>query len=401
MSIHRRSAIFCLAGAALWAAAAASSGAGANERRTPVVELTPGMAILSPEVAGTQWTTRADFADPRTATGVEGASASLIGGTIYVSHGYRAGDTAYLSSFDPVSNVWTHGGAGLPDAPGSGQSEMGGDTIGSDHYAVGGRNGPTSEVYRFTPGGGWSAVASLPAPRGGLGVASWGGRIYAIGGRDGGAPFSGNVFGTNEVYDPGSNSWSPLAPLPVPVSDNYATIAVDGRIYVFGGWDGVQHTDHVQIYDIAGNSWSSGAAMPTPRSAAMAGELCGEIAVFGGSDLSFEGREGYEGEEPGGAGGTGCLDVTEFYDPATDSWSPGPAMPVPACEIAQGVTSNGLSAFAVGSGIEGAALMVVQELQCAPVIQAIPALTWGLPIFAAILALAALALFWRRARRIA
>jgi len=362
--------------------------------RSKGISLEAGMAVISAEVGGLQWFTRADFADPRTGSGVEGASASLIGDTIYVSHGHRNGDTVLLSAYDIASDSWTHGGAGLPDAPGTQQSEMGGGTADGDHYAIGGRNGPSDEVHRFTPGAGWTTVASLPAARGGLGVASWAGRIYAIGGRDGGGPFSGNVFGTNEVYDPDTNSWSPLAPLPIPVADNYATLAHDGRIYVFGGWDGVEHTAHVQIYDIASDDWSSGAPMPTPRSAAMAGVLVDEIAVFGGSQVL--GEDVAEGE-----GENGCLDVTELYDPIADAWRAGPAMPVPACEIAQGVTWSANSVFAVGSGIFGASLVVVQELRGTAVVQAIPALSWGVPVFAVILLLAASALLLRRSRRAA
>ena len=61
------------------------------------------------------WELLPDFMDPRTGgSGIEGAAASLIDGTLYVSHGFRAGDTAFLSAFS--GGGWTHGGGGLPDA---------------------------------------------------------------------------------------------------------------------------------------------------------------------------------------------------------------------------------------------------------------------------------------------
>jgi len=61
------------------------------------------------------WTAMAPFVDPRTGTGIEGASASLIGGKIYVTHGYRGNDSLLTSIYNIAGNSWTHGGASAPD----------------------------------------------------------------------------------------------------------------------------------------------------------------------------------------------------------------------------------------------------------------------------------------------
>ena len=66
--------------------------------------------------------------DPRTGTGVEGASASLISNKVYVSHGYRGFDTLLLSIYDCATNMWTHGGPTAPDAAVA-RSEMGGRSL--------------------------------------------------------------------------------------------------------------------------------------------------------------------------------------------------------------------------------------------------------------------------------
>src|SRR5207249_7771855 len=63
------------------------------------------------------WVTKAPLMDPRTGgSGVEGAAASLIGTKLYVSHGYRFGDSDLLSVYDIPSDTWTHGGPSYPDA---------------------------------------------------------------------------------------------------------------------------------------------------------------------------------------------------------------------------------------------------------------------------------------------
>lgn len=303
------------------------------------------------------WQLRAPFVDPRApgagAQGVEGAAASLINGKIYVSHGNRGAttgnppnDTKLLSIYDFASDTWTHGGTLAPDAS-LARSELGAGTALGKHYAIGGRvgNGASNQVEEFNPTGpAWTPKEPMGVARAGLGVASWNDLVYAIGGRTGATFGGGTILGANAVYDPASNTWTSLAPLQTPqeaVSDNYATIAFDGRIYVFGGARGsMSVTTAVQVYDILANSWSFGAPLPTLRAAAMAGVVEGMLAVFGGFD-------------PDPTVGTN-LTVTELYDPVTDRWYPGPAMYSAASEMAQGVVWDETGVYAVGSGIFGA-----------------------------------------------
>src|SRR5262249_26848825 len=74
------------------------------------------------------WEFRSVFLDPRTGqSGIEGAAASIINGKIYVSHGFRAVDSFFLSIYDIASNSWTHGGSSAPNGSVV-QSEMGGGT---------------------------------------------------------------------------------------------------------------------------------------------------------------------------------------------------------------------------------------------------------------------------------
>ncbi|TMQ64657.1 MAG: PKD domain-containing protein [Candidatus Eisenbacteria bacterium] len=290
------------------------------------------------------WERLADMQDPRTGSGVEGAAASLIGNKIYVSHGYRYSDTAYLSIYDIPSGTWTHGGTTAPTARVP-RSEMAGGQAFGKHYAIGGRTGPNAEVEEFDPvAQTWTTRAPMSLARGGVGAASWGNKIYAVGGRSGASYGGGLIYSMNEVYDPTVDRWTTLAPMPVAVSDNYATVAYAGKVYVFGGTDGFSHRSDVQIYNIATNAWSMGARMPTARGAAMAGVIGDKIAVFGG----------YNG---------GNLRVTELYDPSANSWTTGPEMPFAVSEISQGVTFDGRGIYAIGSGIFGISSSIVLALR--------------------------------------
>ncbi len=291
------------------------------------------------------WERVADLYDPRTGSGVEGAAASLIAGKLYVSHGYRYYDTDFLSIYDVATNTWTHGGPTAPDARVS-RSEMAGGTAFGKHYAIGGRSRPNADVEEFDPATGqWSTRASMSLARGGAGAASWQNKIYVVGGRSGGSYGVGTIYSLCEVYDPAINRWTTLAPMPRAVSDNYATVAYGGKVYVFGGTDGSQNRSDVQIYNIATNQWTLGAPMPTARGAAMAGVIGNKIAVFGGY-----------------SGGSN-LRVTELYDPAANVWSAGPEMPLAVSEMAQGVTYDRHGIYSVGSGMFGLAASVVLVLR--------------------------------------
>ncbi len=308
--------------------------------------------VPQPPVPGQPvWERVADFQDPRTFSGVEGAAASLIGNKIYVSHGYRFFDTQYLSAYDITTGTWTHGGVTAPNAQVP-RSEMAGGQAFGKHYAIGGRSGPNADVEEYDPvAQTWTTRAPMSLARGGLGAASWGNKIYAVGGRNGGSYGFGTIYSRNEVYDPATNRWTTLASMPIAVSDNYATVAYSGKVYVFGGTDGVNDRSDVQIYNIATNTWTLGAPMPTPRGAAMAGVIGDKIAVFGG----------YSGVN---------LRVTELYDPMSNSWVTGPEMPFAVSEMAQGVTYDSRGIYAIGSGIFGVASSIVLVLRPLIVIDA-------------------------------
>jgi N-acetylneuraminic acid mutarotase len=128
-----------------------------------------------------------------------------------------------------------------------------------------------------------------------------------VGGLDAGF----NVLNGGNVYDPGSNSWSPIASM-TGQREKPAVAAIDGKLYVVGGWDEFGNPDAtLEIYDPASNTWSTGAPVPTPYGGGPAGvNLEGKFYVIGGCS----------------AFACGTTDVF-VYDPASDSWATAAAYP--------------------------------------------------------------------------
>ena len=126
-------------------------------------------------------------------------------------------------------------------------------------------------------------------------------------------------------YDYTTNTWSNVAPLPVPVSQA-ATGAANGKIYVAGGFiGGTSVTNALRIYDIATNTWTSGANMPTTPGveAAAAAVVNGKFYVMGGDDFN------------------NGLNTTFIYDIATNTWTTGATLPDMRTNT-YGTVANGL-----------------------------------------------------------
>ncbi len=143
-----------------------------------------------------------------------------------------------------------------------------------------------------------------------MGVAEIDGRIYAAGGFRGGE--SVRDFA---VYDPGSDTWTALPPMPT-ARNHLAAAAIGGRFYAVGGRDGNALFGRLEAFDLATGRWLTGLApMPTPRGGLMAAALGGRLFTFGG-----EGNPAIP---------LGVFPQTEAYDPGADRWARLAPMPNP------------------------------------------------------------------------
>lgn len=137
----------------------------------------------------------------------------------------------------------------------------------------------------------WQTRAPLPNPRNHLGGAVLGGQIYAVGGQHLGDEADGAVADVHR-YDPASDSWTAAAPLPRPLGHITAsTVVWDNRIVVLGGValartpgqiEG-QESDQVLAYDPDTDRWSRLAPLPGPRQSPVADAIGGELIVSAGS----------------------------------------------------------------------------------------------------------------------
>ena len=200
---------------------------------------------------------------------------------------------------------------------------------------------PTNKAWEYDPAADtWKALAPMPTSRGAAVATEVGGKLYVIGGASvhPGAKVVGltatvphHALGTNEAYDPATNTWQTRSPMPT--ARNHAAIgAVNGKIYVLGGRIGsvfvvASNTDVVEEYDPATDSWGSlRAHMPRPRSGTGFGVYKGKIYVAGGEFLDNE--------------IVGTYRDLDAYDPAANKWTSFPPMPVARHGLVGGVLGN-------------------------------------------------------------
>jgi N-acetylneuraminic acid mutarotase len=218
---------------------------------------------------------------------------------------------------------------------------------------------PINNAWEYDPAADtWQALAPMPSKRGSSLAAVVGDRIYVIGGATT-IPGSKETavyptrphmsVGTVEEYDPASNTWRERSAMPTP--RNHAAIGVvNGKIYVIGGRVGAafiglaSDISVVEEYDPATDQWSGPRArMPIARSAIGAGVDGGRIYVAGG-----------EYQDPHMMA---TFRAVEAYDPASNTWTEMPPMPVSRHGLAVGVIGNRLHVISgdvqsAGTGVE-------------------------------------------------
>jgi N-acetylneuraminic acid mutarotase len=144
------------------------------------------------------------------------------------------------------------------------------------------------------------------------------GRVCVIGG------FAPGITDSVECYDRDARSWSPIAPLPVPMHHANAAV-VDDRIYVLGYLSDILFTatGASYVYDPDADGWADVTPMPIGRERGSGGAvvLGTEIHVLGG----FR---------------SGTVAEVDIYDTATDSWRLGPDLPEPREHLCAGTVGD-------------------------------------------------------------
>jgi N-acetylneuraminic acid mutarotase len=122
----------------------------------------------------------------------------------------------------------------------------------------------------------WRELAPLPRAEGSPAAVVFEGRIYVIGGRSGNSDFG-------DVYDPVTDSWS-TGPSIEP-RGTAGAVAYCGGIYLFGGESQAErrNLDSVLRLDLERNVWESVSPMPTARKSARAVLFMDSVYIVGGS----------------------------------------------------------------------------------------------------------------------
>ena len=253
----------------------------------------PVDALASGPSIGT-WTTRSPAPTKRTEVAV-----AAVQGKIYVAGGFsQPGFGNFLDYaisrtvevYDPATDSWTST-TPLPE----GRHHAGMASLDGYLYLIGGFTRSflsvwraVDSVYRYDPSTSeWSALKPMPTARGGLAVAVYQHRLYAIGGYDG-----KKNPAVVEVFDPQTNSWASVAPLPTP-RDHLAAATVGSKIYAIGGRPKLNYRKNMAVveeYDPASDQWRTRTSLPTARSGITAGVIEGEIYVLGESPKAGRSR---------------------------------------------------------------------------------------------------------------
>lgn len=279
------------------------------------------------------WNTRRALAQARSQHGAVAA-----GGNIFTFGGHQDKDLlTSLEIYDPKTNTW-QAGAPMPKA----NQELAFASGPDDHIYVIGSHGSgsdaTTNAFSYNPRNNkWKKLASIPGSAWeGAAAASTKEKVYVFGGRS----FGGSTSPATRVYDIRTNTWEAAADIPVAVMQHRAITAEDGRIYVIGGRTSPDAgpAGLVQIYDPATDTWSAGADMPIPKVAFGAVLAQNDLIYVAGGKATYAPNQGP------------FFHTVEVYNPATDTWSAAPAMPVPLGELTLGSVNGNLFAQGGSNG---------------------------------------------------
>jgi N-acetylneuraminic acid mutarotase len=311
-----------------------------------LIMLLLGLLFTTPPAhAQGKWEKLAPFPEP--AEEILGAAA---GGKMYVFAGLAPvwKPMGLVYEYDPATDHWTKKKPMALPSHHVAFTEYHGKI-----YAFGGfvypQSGPPAWVpinnaWEYDPAtDAWKALAPMPSKRGSPVAAVVGDKIYVIGGA---TTLPGTTdpainqstpqlcLGTVEEYDPEKNTWRERSSMPTPRNHTTAGV-VNGKIYVLGGRVGAAFINLasdisvVEEYDPATDKWSAPRArMPTARSAVGSAVYNGRVYVAGG-----------EFQDPHMMA---TFRSVEAYDPATNTWTIMPSMPVSRHGLAAGVIGNRL-----------------------------------------------------------
>jgi hypothetical protein len=195
-----------------------------------------------------------------------------------------------------------------------------GGHIGSEHEHSAANLSKHFRRIRLDGDGAWEDLP-MQTPVQGLPLVSHGGKIYRVGGLEFHNPTLDDEEDMHSTakfaeFDPGTNQWKELAPLPAARSSHNAAVIGD-KLYVVGGWrlegrsPGTWEPDAL-VYDFSqpAAGWQK---IPQPdfkRRALAAGSWKGKFVALGGMDETAK-----------------VSMRVDLFDPQSEKWEQGPNLP--------------------------------------------------------------------------
>jgi N-acetylneuraminic acid mutarotase len=213
--------------------------------------------------------------------------------------------------------------AAMPTA----RSGFGEVVVNGNIYAIGGWNknqtdfSDVNEMYNPATDS-WTTKASMPTKRVSFATAVYQNKIYVFGGQ---ILVAGHrvVVNVSEVYDPATDTWETIAPVPHLGEDFAANVVVGDKIYAISTYN--------DVYDPATDTWTTKAQIPEAVAHSANAVVDNKIYVISGT--RYGNVPSYYVP----------LTLTQIYNPETDSWSSGAPIPIGMASPA-GVATTGISA---------------------------------------------------------
>jgi N-acetylneuraminic acid mutarotase len=223
-------------------------------------------------------------------------------------------------------------------------------SFGQAHAQPAGATAAAAQGAAEPPRGKWIRLAALPQATGELLGAALDGKLYATQGLLPGFRPAGLVF----AYDPVSDAWTQKKPMPHPLH-HAAVTAHNGKMYLFGGFDlppsgppGWNPVNDAWEYDPTSDGWRALSPMPTARGGGVAAVASGKIYVIGGAGPTADATSAtIRPRQPQRSLGT-----VEEYDPGTNTWRTRSPLPTP-CNHMGGEAVNG-KIYVIGGRLSGA-----------------------------------------------
>ena len=224
--------------------------------------------------------------------------AAAVDGILYViggevSNNGVANQGIYLNSvyaFDPTTQTWTEK-APMPTSRSGGAAAV----LDGKIYVAGGRPPGGHDFAVYDPAlDAWTELPPLPTQRNHLAATAIGGKVYVAGGRFGGGVGS-EMTDVLEVYDPAMGTWSKGAPMLSPRA-GINGVAARGCFYVFGGEGNDAHPLGIfaenEVYDPVTDTWMRLEPIPTPVHGVTGAAFIGEWIHLPGGGTSRGGNSG-------------------------------------------------------------------------------------------------------------